>query len=398
MNHQEEAFIVDKSLKILHFNRSFENLMKRINPKGRYDSLNNFLNEQSCSDLQLKINESIKDQKCNNIKIDLPDRPEAFQFNLQPTYWRGAKSVMVVLHSITDTKMKQKLIINQSDEISNQFHFVISTLEKELAFMEEDQRRYSIHKETLKGLLLSSNKCFNDFLFIKNIFEFDSGDFRESHENFSIKDFFIYSVNLLLNKTEQRNVNLVIDPCLPEEVHGDLMKFRQIITSILEFSLKKTEKIDVQIQATFVMESGGYIIEFKISFFPQFELKEDELMLIFSNSEDDMTNQYKIDKNFGLPIYVISKLIKSCGGSFKEIKKGLDDKISLKFSLPFAGSKSSKNIVKTPKIKLATMRESNKNGNIVLKSPYDNFQRTIRSIGSDLGSEKSFPGLPQIEE
>ena len=82
---------------------------------------------------------------------------------------------------------------------------------------------------------------------------------------------------MLLSKTEERNVNLIIDPCLPEEVEGDLMKFRQIITSILDFSLKSTERIDVQINANFEIGSKGYIIDFKISFLPKFELKEEDL-------------------------------------------------------------------------------------------------------------------------
>ena len=65
---------------------------------------------------------------------------------------------MVDLRNIADAKMKQKLMVNQSDEISNQFHLVISTLEDELSVLEQDKKNYSIDKATLKKLLLSSHK------------------------------------------------------------------------------------------------------------------------------------------------------------------------------------------------------------------------------------------------
>lgn len=231
------------------------------------------------------------------------------------------------------------------------------------------------------------------------MFEIEVGDLRPEMETFSIKDFFVYSVDLLLSRTKKCNVKVTFDPCLPPEVEGDLLKFRQIITSILDFSLKSTDRIDVQLHTNFKLESGGYIIDFRISFLPKFELQEKELQLLFGEKDDMFFNQYKIDKNVGLPIHVISKLVMFLGGKFKELKKADDGNITIEFSLPFNAIKSSNMIVKTPRIRMDSQKSISK-GVILIKSPMNNNLRKLKKINldSDIVSEKEFRRLPRIEE
>ena len=193
---------------------------------------------------------------------------------------------MVTLRNIMEQKIKQKLLVSQANEISTQFHDIVNVLEQELS-KEECHSNSSTHEsthQTVSNLLLSTTKLYNDFLFVKNVFEIDCGDLRPELEKFYIKDFFLYSVDLLLSRTQNRNVKISIDPCLPEEVEGDLLKFRQIITSILDFSLKSTQEIEVRLHTNFKISSGGYDIDFQISFLPKFELKEKELKLLFGQS------------------------------------------------------------------------------------------------------------------
>ena len=195
---------------------------------------------------------------------------------------------MIDIKSVMENKIKQKLLVNQANEISTQFHDIVSILEKELDMQDcssHSSDNYETSHVVIKNLLFSSNKLYNDFLFIKNMFEIDCGDLRPEIEPFYIKDFFLYSIDLLLSRTQNRNIKISIDPCLPDEVEGDLLKFRQIITSILDFSLKSTQEIDVELHANFVIASGEIWVDFKISFTPKFELKEKELKLLFSNDE-----------------------------------------------------------------------------------------------------------------
>lgn len=93
-----------------------------------------------------------------------------------------------------DIKVKQKLLFDQANEISTQFHDIVNILEQELADdgCMSHSSSHETSQEVIKNLHLSSNKVFNDFLFIKNIFELDCDDFRFEKESFQIKDFFFY--------------------------------------------------------------------------------------------------------------------------------------------------------------------------------------------------------------
>jgi hypothetical protein len=135
-----------------------------------------------------------------------------------------------------------------------------------------------------------------------------------------------------------------------------LLKFRQIITSLLDFCIKSTESIDINITTDFIKETVGYMIKFKLSFIPKFEFKQEELKLLFEN-HDLFKNQQKIERNVGLPILVISKLVHFLGGSFSDIKSVTGGRIYMTFSLPFSATKSSQMMVRTPRIKLASNKQ-----------------------------------------
>jgi len=120
--------------------------------------------------------------------------------------------------------------------------------------------------------------------------------------------------------------------------------------------------------------------------------------LIFEKRDEVFHCHNKIDKNVGLSIHVISKLVDFLGGSFKDIKKGEDDKVFIGFSLPFNAIKNSQMIVKTPKIHLATKKKTISKGRIILESPNPDFQRTIKRMDNEYHSQKDTMGLPQIDE
>ena len=222
---------------------------------------------------------------------------------------------------------------------------------------------------------------------------------RPEFEPFSIKDFFMYSIELLLSRTNEWKVNLIIDPCLPEEVEGDLWKFRQIITAILDFSLKSTETVEIKVDAHFKRESGGYNIDFRISFNPKFELKQEDLQLLFWRKDDTILSSSKIDQNVGLPVHVIAKLVWFLGGNFKDLKRKDDGTLTIEFSLPFNSIKSTKVIIKTPKIKMDNQRTTDKGVILLLKSPAPALRKIRTSEKESNGhSEKSIRSLYKIEE
>jgi hypothetical protein len=111
---------------------------------------------------------------------------------------------MVSLENVMEQKIKEKLLVNQSNEISTQFHDILNVVERELVDDDDsDDSSRNASTKVMKSLFYTLNKLYNDFLFIKNLFEIECGDMRTELESFSIKDFFLYSVDLLLNKTKK---------------------------------------------------------------------------------------------------------------------------------------------------------------------------------------------------
>jgi hypothetical protein len=162
---------------------------------------------------------------------------------------------------------------------------------------------------------------------------------------------------------------IIMDPCMPEDVEGDLLKFRLIVTSILNFALKSSKKVSMQINANFSVKTNGYAIYFSISFTPTFEINVENLKLLFSNENISLSNQTKMNNHVGLSIHLVSNLVQVMGGEFTEITKRKDGEIFIMFTLPFERIENSKQrLVRKTDIRLNSSR-SYENGSHVLKSP-----------------------------
>jgi hypothetical protein len=109
---------------------------------------------------------------------------------------------------------------------------------------------------------------------MKNVFEISCDDLRAENQNFSLKEYFLYSIDLLLSQKQKSQVDITLDQMLPEMVDGDLTKFRQIITTLLDFSFNSTKEVKVQLLTSFALEAGSYILEFKVSFTPEFNISK----------------------------------------------------------------------------------------------------------------------------
>lgn len=328
-------FILNDSWELMYANKSFGDSMLDLIKQRYPDQLSDFVHTDNFEAFKTKIQTVISDQTVLNetvnlrkIKIYDKDSPnntgysslasgnfglnffilllifnsfyfalesvDIYEWTITPTNWKHLKVAMITLRNIMDIKVKQKLLFDQANEISTQFHDIVNILEQELADdgCMSHSSSHETSQEVIKNLHLSSNKVFNDFLFIKNIFELDCDDFRFEKESFQIKDFFFYWIDQLLSRTQNKSIKVWIDPCMPEEVEGDLLKFKQIVTSILDFTLKSTSEIEINLHANFQIATGGYMIDFWISFTPNFEIKETELKLLFGQKGIYITKSF----------------------------------------------------------------------------------------------------------
>ena len=100
-------------------------------------------------------------------------------------------------------------------------------------------------------------------------------------------------------------------------------------------------------------------------------------------------NHSKLDKEVGLSIHVLGKLVCFLGGGFNKYIKNLDGSVNLEFSLPFEALKTMNFApVNTPKIK-GNAKRSVINGNIVISSPISGFRKPSMPLSSKSHSKHS---------
>lgn len=176
---------------------------------------------------------------------------------------------------------------------------------------------------------------------------------------------------------QESKVMIIMDPCMPEEVEGDLLKFRLIVTSILNFALKSSKKINMKVNSVGSVETNGFILYFNITFKPDFEISNESLSLLFSNEKISLANQTKMNNYVGLSIHLVSSLVQLMGGKFTEIEHKDNGEIYIMFTLPFERIEgmNAGNVRKTD-IKLCASR-TYENGSHILKSPEINSKVTV---------------------
>jgi len=243
-----------------------------------------------------------------------------------------------------------------------------------------------------KNILMQVIKIFNEFLTIENLFKIDCSTLKLDLECFSLKDEFFYSVDLLLSLKQESKVTIIMDPVVPEQVEGDLLKFRLIVTSILNFALKSSKKINMKINANFSIDSNDTSIYFCIAFKPLFEITEESLKLLFTNEKISLANQTKMNNKVGLSIHLVSNLVQLMGGKFKEIERKDSGEVFIMFTIPFEKREESKyNRVRKLDIKLNSER-TYENGSHILKSPEINSKGMLTKINI----EKSLNNIQRV--
>jgi len=286
---------------------------------------------------------------------------------------------------INPQKMKSKLLDDQANEISCHFQSIIQDLEDQLYDeMEKNQHNPNYQMTAFtKKVLMQIIKIFNEFLCIESVFKIDCETLRLELEHFLLKDQFYYSVDLLLSLNEGSEVMIIMDPYMPNEVEGDLLKFRQIITSVLSFALKISKKIHLKSNVQSSVESNEVYIQFGFTFKPDFDIDINSLKILFSNEENSMLKQTKMNYQVGLCIHIVSNLVKVMKGKFTEIEKRDNGELFINFTLPFERVESSKHKTLRREIRLNSDRHD-KNGGMCMKSPVaepNNFKKSNQQLG-----------------
>lgn len=186
-------------------------------------------------------------------------------------------------------------------------------------------------KEALKKMI----RVFNNFSFIKNVFEIDSDDFSLEYKCFTLKNSLIYWMNFLMTSYPDSKINLTLDPCLPRDVDCDIVKFHQIMITLVDFALKNSKSVEINSEAIYVDKLGGYDVEFIISFVSNIAFAENDLEKMFILQDDSFFQNLSTYKSIGLALNLTARLLKVINGSFNKIQRNEDGTTVLKFKIPF---------------------------------------------------------------
>jgi hypothetical protein len=127
--------------------------------------------------------------------------------------------VLICMNNVQYKRTKAELLENQAIEISSQIQTVVTMLENDVNDLQMDPSQGSGNARLTRNELLKHMiKIFNNFSFIKNVFEIDCDDLRLEYECFTLKDSMKYCLNYCLSSKPKAKINMDIDPCLPKDV------------------------------------------------------------------------------------------------------------------------------------------------------------------------------------
>jgi hypothetical protein len=237
---------------------------------------------------------------------------------------------------VEESFVKTNLLADQSIYVHWMLQECLGALEKDVEMMKTpasgDIKMFKIDKkEVLKKLI----RVFINFSFIKNVFEIDSDDFNLEYQCFTLKDSLIYCMNFLMSSYPDAKINLKLDPTLPRDVEGDVVKFHQIMISLMDFALKSSRNVNVDTTSDYDMKLGGFIVHFEISFNSSIIFNESDLQMIFSQQEEYFIQSVKNYKSLGLALNLTARLLTNIKGSFDKWSQDSAGRMVLKFEIPF---------------------------------------------------------------
>jgi hypothetical protein len=93
-------------------------------------------------------------------------------------------------------------------------------------------------------------------------------------------------MNFLMTCYPDSKINLTLDPCLPKDVESDIIKFHQIIITLIDFALKSSDSVEINSEANYNEKIGGYDVEFTISFVSVIDIDSNDLKKMFIPQDD----------------------------------------------------------------------------------------------------------------
>lgn len=235
----------------------------------------------------------------------------------------------------TATRLKSAFIASMSHEIRTPLSAIIGMTD--LVLMDEKlPDQFSFHLNVIKQSSLSLLNIINEILDISKI---EADKVELEHIPFSIREVIEKAVRLLSVKTFEKKLDFICihPPSVPDLLHGDPTRLRQVLINLLGNAIKFTEQGSVTLAIETVDESDNHItLKFSVSD-TGIGIPQDKIGLLFEQYQQagaETTRQYG---GTGLGLAISKRLVELMGGTIavsSEHGKGTTFSFAVRFSLP----------------------------------------------------------------
>lgn len=327
---------------------------------------------QSFEDISIEVSPKSADNEFKNAGSF-----DKYKNYITKKFGKDAKEVLSIYNETKHIKEIIKILESQSNEISNQFQGQIQSLADDIITANSETNPQMIAFK--KIMIGKSIQIYYKFLGIENILKIQCKNLELTTEYFELKSQLLNSTDFFVSLIQNAKVSVKIHPLIPDEVKGDVLKFREILTAMFNFIFKCTKVLELEVDLDEDHQPESYNVILNFSFTPKFNINE-EIFKILNNSNanmflfEDKHNNLKFFKIYDkvrdtvcLSFMMIPSLIKSMGGSIKSAGVNNDKSVSISFLIPFNSVPSSqKKHMTSNNIRFGSTKEKKEDGYIFI--------------------------------
>jgi two-component system sensor histidine kinase BarA len=219
------------------------------------------------------------------------------------------------LKALEGEKAKAEFLANMSHEIRTPLNAILGFTDLILDdhLTENQEEHLLIVKKSAQSLL----KILNDILDFSKI---EAGKLKIIQESFSLKIFLEEILTLFASQAQQKRLYLWLQiyPDVPELIHTDPFRLKQILMNLIGNALKFTHQGYILIKASLDPKTSDLRIEITDTGIGLSPLDQTKLFQAFSQADTSATKQYG---GTGLGLIICKKLMLLLGGEIGLISK-----------------------------------------------------------------------------